>query len=125
VALHEVLIDAPAGRLRLMPSADILQTRLAELLHEMRPDARVLCAGCGADSQLTLSSRGLRDVCVAQRSLTLSIRCDQQQCQLELRAGRQSDWHSGQLALGADAGLSDFLQALEQLARAQEVYLLR
>jgi serine/threonine protein kinase len=94
---------------------NMLREQLTTMLKASREDALILGAGAASDSSTIVSAAGTRDVCVAERELSLAVECAQGQCLLRMRARRQDETRERQLFVPQNSGLRVLLQALSQL----------
>jgi hypothetical protein len=124
VSLLPAQMSAPSALARSLPVASALDRQLVEVLRKASDDAVLLGAFEGSDSLPVVSDRGLRDRCIAARSLRLRIDCDRAECLLGLQARRHGDTQTRQLLLPAGTGLRGFLSAVRELAQSQASFLL-
>ncbi len=85
----------------------------------------VLGHGPDSDSLLTLSKHGLREACVAQRSMSLSLLCAGQHCRMRLLSRSPDGFRDDELLLTMPLERRVMEQRVEQLAERQLGFLLR
>jgi serine/threonine protein kinase len=102
-----------------LPSAAVLEQRMLSNIRSWVSGAQVLGELAGSDSQPRLRPQGMRDICVAERQMQLTLRCIEETCRMELLAtGPQFRRHT-ETQFSVDSGLAGVQQGIDQLMKGQ------
>ncbi|MEE4277052.1 MAG: serine/threonine-protein kinase [Halieaceae bacterium] len=119
--------SAAPGAAQLLAVSDYrqLHRRITTIVKELAPGALVLGEGTHSDSRRRLSGTGVRDICVPQGELALSVGCDRGGCRLAGVARAALDTRRVERVLAADASQREFRSVLDEVVAGQLAYLMK
>lgn len=107
--------DVAPALVPLLPAPERIETHMRDNLRRWVQPVLVLGQFAGSDSQLRVRRQGVRDRCVAERSMQLFMRCWGDQCRLELRSLAPRVMRESALVVPATSGLMGMQQSVDQL----------